>query len=58
MVGGAQGYPVDVGPGLGAVTGVEVSGHALSTGDPEEAKWLIQQGQFLAFRKFPKICCR
>ena len=37
VVGSAKGYPVDVGPRLGAETGVEVSRHALGTGDPESS---------------------
>ena len=45
VVGGAQGYPVHIGPRLGAVTGVEVSRHSLGMGDPEG-----QGTELLAFR--------
>lgn len=34
VVAGAQGHPVHVGSGLGAVAGMEVLGHTLGSGDP------------------------
>lgn len=34
MVAGSQGYPVDVGPRLGTVTGMEMIRHAVGTVDP------------------------
>lgn len=34
VVGESQGYPVNISPGLGVKTGVEVIRHAVGTGDP------------------------
>lgn len=46
LVGDSLGYPVDVGPRLGMVAGMEVIRHAVGTGDPgrvtkEQLEWKL-----------------